>query len=138
MQPERFTGYHTGTDYETFPEEADTDVTVRAVCPGTLSVKRHASGYGGVVVERCVIGGNDATVVYGHLVLSSVTAGVGATLAKGDAIGFLGKAGSSDTDGERKHLHLGIHKGPAIDILGYVQSKSQLSAWLDACDYFCK
>ncbi|HZZ99469.1 MAG TPA: hypothetical protein VFK07_02035, partial [Candidatus Paceibacterota bacterium] len=50
----------------------------------------------------------------------------------GDFIGNLGKGYSSQTDGERKHLHLGIHKGSAVDITGYVSSDDLLSNWLDA------
>lgn len=36
----------------------------------------------------------------------------------------LGNGYSSDTDGERKHLHLGIHLGEVVDIRGYVQKKN--------------
>jgi hypothetical protein len=38
VQPERFTGYHAGTDFETFPEEKDTDVVINAICDGKLSM----------------------------------------------------------------------------------------------------
>jgi len=138
VQPERFRGYHTGADFEIFPGEQDTAVSVRAVCQGTIAVKEHASGYGGVVVERCTIGGGPVTVVYGHLALASAAPMVGATVGQGDVIGLLGAAGSADTDGERKHLHLGIHKGAAIDILGYVSGKQLLTGWLDPCELFCK
>jgi hypothetical protein len=40
VQPEKFQGYHTGTDFEIFPEELNIDVTVRAVCNGKLVLKR--------------------------------------------------------------------------------------------------
>ncbi|MDP1845177.1 MAG: hypothetical protein Q8L09_00330 [Candidatus Moranbacteria bacterium] len=49
----------------------------------------------------------------------------------------MGKAYGAETDGERKHLHLGIHKGAGVNILGYVQSKAELSGWLDPCLYAC-
>lgn len=138
VQPERFRGYHTGTDYEIFPEEANADVVVRAVCSGTMAVRERASGYGGVVVERCTIGGSPVTVVYGHLALSSVRAAVGTSIGVGERLGILGAGYGADTDGERKHLHLGIHKGTVIDIRGYVTDKSALSGWIDPCTYFCK
>jgi murein DD-endopeptidase MepM/ murein hydrolase activator NlpD len=138
VQPERFHGYHTGSDFETFPEERDSDVAVRAVCSGTMVSKRHATGYGGVVVESCELAGQSATVVYGHLALESVSIKNGDTIKQGSVIGLLGTGYSADTDGERKHLHLGIHKGSAINILGYVADKQTLSDWIDPCTLFCK
>lgn len=133
VQPERFRGYHTGTDFETFPEEAMSDVPVRAICSGSLLVKRFATGYGGVVVESCTNKDEPITVVYGHMRLTSIKAAVGEKIAVGDVIGVLGTGRSQETDGERKHLHLGIHRGSAIDIRGYVASKQELGAWIDPC-----
>ena len=139
VQPERFQGYHTGTDFEIFPEELNTDVSVHAICTGKIAVKRSASGYGGVLVQNCSeLSSQPITVIYGHLKLASITKNAGDTLNAGDEIGFLGKAYSSETDGERKHLHLGIHKGSSISILGYVQSQSELSGWVDPCTLACK
>ncbi len=137
VQPERFSGYHTGTDFETFPEERDADVTVRAVCDGTIVAKRRADGYGGIVVERCDIGGEESMVVYGHLAVSSVDPDIGDAVRRGDVIGLLGAAGSADTDLERKHLHLGIRRGADADIRGYVSDRAALSGWVDPCDFFC-
>lgn len=148
VQPEKFQGYHTGTDFEIFPEELNIDVPVKAVCNGKIAVKRSASGYGGVLVQNCTLDsqpasaelrrGEPITVVYGHLKLASISKNAGDSLNAGDAIGILGKAYSSETDGERKHLHLGAHKGNAISIPGYVSSQSQLSEWIDPCLYACK
>lgn len=137
VQPERFSGYHTGTDFETFPEEALTEVVIRAICSGEVVVKRAVSGYGGVFVTDCTIDGQVVTVIYGHLRLSSIVAKVGNHVMVGERIGLLGAGGTSETDGERKHLHLGIHLGPTIDILGYVSAKADLSGWLDPCRYVC-
>lgn len=137
VKPERFSGYHTGADFETSPEERDADVVVRAVCDGMIVVKRHADGYGGVLVQRCDIGGEEVTVVYGHLALPSVDAGVGDMVRRGDTLGFLGAAGSVDTDLERKHLHLGIRKGADVDIRGYVGDQAALSGWINPCRFFC-
>ena len=137
VQPERFRGYHTGTDFEIFPEEAETEVLIRAVCDGTIAVKRDASGYGGVIVEHCELGGETVTVIYGHLMLESVKVNAGGRVERGDILGRLGAAGSTDTDGERKHLHLSIHRGEAIDIRGYVSRRADLSQWIDPCLFFC-
>lgn len=138
VQPERFRGYHTGTDFEIFPEELDADVPVQAICSGKIAVKRFASGYGGVLVENCTLNNQPVTVIYGHLKLASISKNTGDSLAAGDTIGILGKAYSSETDGERKHLHLGIHKGSAVNILGYVQAQAELSGWIDPCSLVCK
>ena len=137
VQPERFTGFHTGADFETFPEEANVDVTVHAVCAGKLLLKEYASGYGGVAVEACQLNNSPITVIYGHLKLASITPSVGTALNTGDTLGILGKGYSQETDGERKHLHLGFRKGTSINILGYVQTKSALSGWIDPCLYVC-
>jgi murein DD-endopeptidase MepM/ murein hydrolase activator NlpD len=137
VRPERFAGYHTGTDFETFPDEVDADVAVRAICGGEVVAKRSASGYGGVFVTRCVIGGEDVTVVYGHLALSNIDAEIGERVEAGSRIGFLGSQGGRDTDGERKHLHLGIHRGRATDIRGYVSDRALLSEWIDPCLHVC-
>jgi len=135
VQPERFQGYHTGVDLETTPAEQNVDVPVVALCNGKLLMARYASGYGGVAVESCTLDGQAVTIIYGHLRLSSVKPKVGDQLSAGDFLANLGTGYSSETDGERKHLHLGIHIGTGINILGYVQSKAALSGWLDGSKY---
>ncbi|MFA7319128.1 MAG: M23 family metallopeptidase [Parcubacteria group bacterium] len=137
VQPEKFHGYHTGTDFEIFPEELKADVQVNAICNGKLLLKEYASGYGGVAVETCTLNGAPITVVYGHLKLSSIPVKVGDKLVAGDTLGILGANKSAETSGERKHLHLGIYEGAAVSILGYVQSKAALSDWIDPCLYVC-
>lgn len=131
VQPEKFTGFHTGLDFETFPEEKDSDVNINVICSGKLLVKARATGYGGYAVQACNINGQDVTVVYGHLRQSSITPKVGDQLNAGDHLAVLGTGYSTETDGERKHLHLDIHIGTGVNIKGYVQSKSELSAWMD-------
>jgi hypothetical protein len=135
VQPEKFTGYHTGVDFETFPEEQNIDVQIYAICDGKLLQKRTASGYGGIAVQACKLNSEDITVVYGHLRLASISANIGQELKAGDKLTVLGTGFSSETDGERKHLHLGIHKGSAINILGYVQNQAELVNWLDVTNY---
>jgi hypothetical protein len=135
VSPEKFSGYHTGADFEILPGEENIDVSVSIVCAGKLLLKKYASGYGGVAVQSCKLEGQDVTIIYGHLRLSSITPIIGDQLKTGDHLGVLGKGYSVETDGERKHLHLGIHKGTAISILGYVQNSTDLSNWLDPLKY---
>ena len=137
VQPEKFRGYHASADFEIFPEELDIDVPVSAVCPGKLALKKYASGYGGVAVQNCTLSGSSITVIYGHLKLASISASSGDDIKVGDIIGILGADKSTETNGERKHLHLGFHKGTSISLLGYVQSQSELSGWIDPCLYIC-
>jgi murein DD-endopeptidase MepM/ murein hydrolase activator NlpD len=135
VQPERFTGYHTGADFEILPGEENTAVVVKAFCPGRVVYKQWVSGYGGVFIQQCSVDNQIVTVLYGHLKLSSITAGVGDSLSTGDAIGELGQGASHDTDGERKHLHFSIHKGNSINVKGYVSQRSDLNGWLDPQKY---
>jgi hypothetical protein len=137
VQPERFRGFHTGADFEIFNEEQDLDVSVKAICDGELLQARHASGYGGLAVQSCQLEGKSVTVIYGHIKLSSMDAKIGDRLEKGNFLADLGDGYSNDTDGERKHLHLGIHRGEAVDLRGYVQKKEQLRDWLDPCLSVC-
>ncbi len=137
VQPERFKGYHTGIDFEVFEKELNNEVFVYAICQGKIELKNYINGYGGVLVESCLINEEPVTIVYGHLDLSSIDKAIGDRLMKGEKIGLLGKHKSQETDYERKHLHLGIHKGGNINILGYVNSKDQLSNWINPCVYLC-
>ncbi|MBU1018227.1 M23 family metallopeptidase [Patescibacteria group bacterium] len=131
VDTERFSGYHTGVDFETFPEEQESDVSVYAICEGPVVLKRTATGYGGVLIQRCILEGEDITVLYGHLRLSSIPMELNEKLLKGQRIGILGQGYSNETDGERKHLHLGIHKGFSTVLLGYVQEPERLQEWID-------
>ncbi len=129
VKPEKFRGYHTGVDFETTPEEKGVEVSVYAVCDGKILTSQFVSGYGGNIVQSCVLDGQDVTVIYGHLALASLPK-TGAKVAQGDKIAVLGEVGK-DTDNERKHLHLGIHKGTTIDFRGYVQKQTDLDNWID-------
>jgi murein DD-endopeptidase MepM/ murein hydrolase activator NlpD len=135
ITPEHFTGYHTGTDFETLPSEQNIAVPIFAICAGKILVKKNASGYGGVLVEACALAGEPVTIIYGHLSLASIVKKIGENFSPGEKIGVLGKGFSAETAGERKHLHLGIHKGGGVDILGYVQKQSDLSQWINVVDY---
>lgn len=131
VQPERFSGYHAGTDFEIFAGEKNLEVKVSAICTGPLVIKRWVSGYGGVAVQRCEINNETVTVVYGHLKLSSILKSLNENIDQDEKIGILGRAFSSDTDSERKHLHLGIYRGKVVDLRGYVQNQEELEDWVD-------
>jgi murein DD-endopeptidase MepM/ murein hydrolase activator NlpD len=131
ISPERFTGYHTGVDFETTPAEQNIDVPIYAICGGKLLLKKWASGYVGVAVESCTINNQSVTIIYGHLREPSISPAIGQQITASQQIAVLGTGYSTETDGERRHLHLGVHKGTAINILGYVQNKTDLTGWLD-------
>lgn len=135
VQPEHFSGYHTGTDFEILSGEENKDVTIKALCDGSILLKKWATGYGGVLVQNCVLDNKAVTIIYGHLKLLSITVKVGDNLSIGEVIGVLGKGYSTETDFERKHLHLGIHLGSAINIRGYVTNLKDLQNWIDVFKY---
>ncbi|PLX20847.1 hypothetical protein C0584_03620 [Candidatus Parcubacteria bacterium] len=138
VQNERFQGYHTGVDFEVYPGEKNIEVQVESVCDGPLVYKDYVSGYGGVVIQECTIDNEKTTVLYGHLALESILKSQGDNLVKGTYLGNLGEDKSVETDGERRHLHLSVHKGEEIELAGYTSSLSSLSEWRDPCDYFCQ
>lgn len=131
---DRFDGFHVGVDFETFENEQEEAVTVSAICPGPLLFKKNARGYGGVAVQGCRINGEEVSVIYGHLRLESITPEFGEFLTAGQRIGELGKGHSEETDGVRKHLHLGIRKGLTNDIRGYVKDPLEMGEFLDALE----
>lgn len=132
IQPERFSGYHTGADFEVTSGELSKNVEVKAICDGKILEKRKLSGYGGVLVQSCTISGRPVTVLYGHVdITSPFVPDVGDSISAGKLLAYLALDKSEYSGGERKHLHLGIHKGEKIDSRGYVQDKNQLSNWID-------
>ena len=131
VEVEKFTGYHTGVDFEIWPEEEDLEIPIFTICDGKVVYKDYVNGYGGVLVQSCLIDGEKITALYGHLKLSSIAYKVNDELRAGKMIGVLGEGYSSETSGERKHLHLGLHKGEEVDFRGYVQTLAELDEWID-------
>ncbi len=131
IQPEKFTGYHTGADAETTATEQKIDVPISAIANGTVVFAGHVNGYGGVIIIEHKIGTEKITALYGHVRQSSILVKVHDQVHPGDRIAVLGTGYTSETDGERKHLHLGILKGYVINYKGYVEVQSALSAWHD-------
>jgi murein DD-endopeptidase MepM/ murein hydrolase activator NlpD len=128
--PERFEGYHAAVDYEVSAEELDQPVPVYAICRGRVVYSGYADGYGGLLIHRCTLDGEPISVIYGHLSRNGLI-DEGVTVRSGQQIGYLADADSPDSGGTRKHLHLGIHKGKALDMRGYVQTEEELAEYID-------
>ncbi len=128
--PERFTGYHTATDFEISAAEEDEEIPVSAICSGEVIHAGQVEGYGGVIVHRCVIDDQNVTVLYGHLNLNQNIA-VGDTVEQNQQLATLADEYSPESGFTRKHLHLGIHRGTALEFRGYVQTEGELDAYID-------
>lgn len=128
VKPERFTGYHTGVDVEY--EDVKSDVPVYAIADGTVVLSRTVSGYGGVFILKINLNGLLYTVLYGHIRPSSLPK-VGQKVSKGEKLTLLGTGYSIETDGERRHLHFAILSDNRIDLRGYVQTRNELTGWIN-------
>ncbi|MBU1203259.1 M23 family metallopeptidase [Patescibacteria group bacterium] len=129
VQPEKFTGYHTGADVE-YSDMPDADITVHAIADGQVVRSGWVSGYGGMIAIRHNIEGKDYIVIYGHLKPDTLEKNE-SDIKSNQVIGLLGQGYSYDTDGERKHLHFAIYTGTDINVQGYAQSQDELKKWLD-------
>jgi len=138
VQPEKFQGYHTGTDFEVFENELSQEITANAICSGKILQKKFVGGYGGVVIQTCEFEGAPVTVLYGHLDLEKSRVQIKDSVEKGQSVATLAADKSYYSGGERKHLHLGIHRGSSVDYRGYVQTKKQLESWLNYEDIIRK
>lgn len=128
VQPERFSGYHTGVDVEF--TDTTKDVPVRAITNGIVTFSGFIGGYGGVILVTHKIENVSRTALYGHLDPASLKS-AGEKVKKGQTIGNLGDGQTQEADGERKHLHFAILTNTRQDFRGYVQTKSELASWLD-------
>jgi hypothetical protein len=135
VQPEKFQGYHTGSDVEY--EDVDYEVEVFAIENGRVILSQWVSGYGGVVAISHNIENENVISLYGHLDPESLMS-INSEANKGDVIGILGEGGTNETDYERKHLHLGIIKGSKINLRGYVNNEGELSEWYDPVEFLKK
>lgn len=128
VQPEQFTGYHTGVDIEY--EDINEDVPIYAITNGTVVSSGFVNGYGGVISIKHQINGQTYIAVYGHLDPESLISN-NSPVTAGQKIGILGDGYTSETDGERKHLHFSLRLGNNINLAGYVKSSSELNNWID-------
>jgi hypothetical protein len=131
VQPENFIGYHTGTDFEIFSSEINEEVNVKSICEGEIIYKDTVGGYGGVIIQSCQINNQPATVLYGHINIEASSLNIGDIIKEGTVIAPLADNYSYYSGNERKHLHLGIHKGSNLDLKGYVSNENDLSNWID-------
>lgn len=129
IKPEKFTGFHTAVDVEY--EDVISDIPVYSIDDGQIIYSGKVNGYGGFIAIQY----SEYIGIYGHLRAKSLLPNK-SVVKKGDTIGVLGTGYSSETDSERKHLHFAILKGSKINFRGYVQSKSELSLWLNPLDLF--
>lgn len=132
IQPERFSGFHTGVDVEY--EDVEDDVAVLAIADGLVKYSEWVAGYGGVIAIRHQINNKEYLAVYGHL--NPVTLITKGKVIKGEQIGILGQGNSPETDGERKHLHFALYLGKDLNLKGYVEVKDQLLDWIDPMTIF--
>lgn len=131
VSPERFSGYHTGTDFEIASEDLEKDMAVFAVCSGEVESVERISGYGGVMVQKCTLEEEEIRALYGHINIDKISVKKGDYLPSGEEFAILADNVSELSGGERKHLHLGLWRGSKIDTRGYVQNESELSKWID-------
>lgn len=131
VSPEKFRGYHSGTDFELLEDEIVSNVKITAACTGKVLYKNTVNGYGGVLVQSCFLDNEPVTVLYGHLSLASIPYKTGDEVQAGTLLGTLGEGYSQETDGERPHLHFSIHKGPALELAGYAANEEKLQEWID-------
>jgi len=131
----QFSGYHNGDDLEATPAEIDQEVPVFAIADGKVREFNRINGYGGLLIIEHTIAGQTMTANYGHVDLNQPKVTVGGTVKAGQVAAYLGAHCSSETDGERKHLHFSLHKGTIIDVKGYVQSQAALAEWLNPKEF---
>lgn len=127
--PNQFVGYHAGVDLEIFLEEKNQLVPIYAVSDGKIIYYGDVSGYGGLILQKL---NNGYVVLYGHLKLNQTKLKVGDKVKAGEILTYLGDAYSTETGGERKHLHFAIYKGIGQYFKGYEVNKTDLqNKWLD-------
>lgn len=114
---QRWGELHAGVDIA----NSAANVPVVAAADGVVIRSYYSSSYGNCIFIAHSINGQVYTTVYAHLESRGV--GSGATVSKGQQIGYMGNTGQSTG----KHLHFEIHKGPwnaaksnAVDPMGYL------------------
>ena len=126
-----FSGYHVGDDLEVDQTELNADVPVYSIADGQVRQVSTVGGYGGLIVMQYTLNNQTVTAYYGHVNIARASVKAGDSVRAGEQLAVLGNACSTQTSGERKHLHFAIHKGSAIDVRGYAPTPDQLAAWLN-------
>jgi len=131
---DRFSGYHTGDDIEVVDVAAE--VPFYALADATVLRKETVGGYGGVLIVEFVDNGTTYQALYGHVDLNSINAAVGESVTKGARLGVLGDDLSSETDGERKHLHFALYPSTGTVLYaGYTANDADLQQWVNPSDF---
>ena len=136
--PNTFLGYHAGVDLESFDnEKADKVlVPVYAITNGTIIYKGNLKGYGGVILLR--LNGINNVALYGHVKLPAEL-NVNDKITVGTKLTHLGDNFSSETSGERKHLHFAILKGSDLYFRGHEPNEFNLNKqWEDPIKFLQK
>lgn len=132
--PAQYTGFHAAADLEILPGEETKEVPVYAVTDGKISFSGMVGGYGGVI--SLDMANDPHTALYGHLKTGSSPFKAGDSVKAGQFLANLGKAFSSETGGERKHLHFGIYNGKSAYFKGYETSQQAIqNKWVDPGTY---
>ncbi len=126
-----FEGYHNGDDLELLDDELPKDVPVHAIAAGTVRQTGTVGGYGGLIVIEHTLAGQTVTANYGHVNIQTATVQVGDRVRAGQTIANLGEHCAASSGGERKHIHFALHKGPAVDVRGYLSTQADLANWLN-------
>lgn len=124
LYPTKYIGYHTATDWEIIPEELNKKVPVYAISDSILTYQNFVSGYGGVVILYLII--ENLSVLYGHLDISQIKFSVGENIPGKTKIAYLADNFSTNSGGERQHLHFAIYKGKDLYFKGYEENKNIL------------
>lgn len=96
----RGSGMHYGIDIA-----AKGKVPIVAAADGSVTRSYYSSSYGEAIILRHSIGGKTYETVYAHMRKGSRTVKTGATVKRGQVLGYMGNTG--DSDGQ--HLHFEIH-----------------------------
>jgi len=131
---DRFVGYHVADDIEF--TDADEAVPVYAIADGTVVYANWVSGYGGLLILEHVIDGVIYQALYGHVDPASLTQKIGESVLMGQQVAVLGDESLQETDGERKHLHFGLHKGTERRFQGYEASSEEVEYWINPSAFF--
>ncbi len=131
---DRFTGYHVADDIEF--TDTDDVVPVKAMAEGQVEVVQFISGYGGFIRIKHTIDDQTIHSLYGHISLPSAVVKVGDQVKAGQFLANLGQGFSTETDGERKHLHFGLYAGTDTRLNGYETSAAAVSKWINPQDFF--
>ena len=105
-------GWRWGRMHEGIDIAVPTGTPVAAAASGTVITAGWLGGYGNLVV---IDHGNGLATAYGHN--SSVTVGVGQSVAQGQAIAYSGSTGHST--GPHVHFEVRVNGSP-VDPLGYL------------------